>query len=307
MQALYGPFDRLKQDLTDQFLAGDARVVDVGQWQGTDVSGRPEMVTHELENIILEYKMDNRPGALEEDIKPNLPWAASHFQERVGGMPLNPPPSNTAWPYAQQDNGEFKKDEIFSHTYPERMWPRFANQFGHQALGVDRPWEDMVREWKNQFGQDAGHVGIRYRYGDLQDVVQLLRSTRYTRQAFLPIWFPEDTGTHHGDRVPCSLGYHFLVRDDELVCTYLIRSCDFRRHFADDLYLAARLAQWVSDRISETPEDSSGSMVHASRVIMHIMSLHIFEGDLPIMNMEEQRKRQEREATKFSALMDGFA
>ena len=66
-------------------------------------------------------------------------------------------------------------------------------------------------------------------YGDLDDVVTLLTNDPLTRQAFLPMWFPEDTGVVHGTRVPCSLGYHFMQRDGRLSITYYIRSCDIVR------------------------------------------------------------------------------
>jgi thymidylate synthase len=79
-------------------------------------------------------------------------------------------------------------------------------------------------------------------------VIDLLRDRPTTRQAFIPIWFPEDTGAHHGERVPCTLGYHLMARDGRLKIVYYMRSCDFLRHFRDDVYMAGRLCQWVCER-----------------------------------------------------------
>ena len=45
---------------------------------------------------------------LVDQIKPNLPWANDHFEERVGGLPLNPPPSNEWWPFNRKKNQQFK-------------------------------------------------------------------------------------------------------------------------------------------------------------------------------------------------------
>lgn len=109
----------------------------------------------------------------------------------------------------------FLRPKMFTHSYQERFWPR--------NLGF----------------------GIRYRWGDLDDVVTLLRRYPTTRQAYLPIFNSEDTGTHHGGRVPCTLGYGFMRRDPFFNVWYTIRSCDAIRHFRDDVYLAGRLAQWV--------------------------------------------------------------
>jgi thymidylate synthase len=130
------------------------------------------------------------------------------------------------------------------------MWPKFSR--------------DMQPELR----------GIRFEYGDLGDLVTLLRNEPHTRQAYLPIWFPEDlTAANQGERVPCTLGYHFLWRDGELNMTYLIRSCDLIRYFRDDVYMACRLLQWMCIELDLVP----GSLM------MHIISLHIFEGDLRML------------------------
>src|SRR3546814_17811567 len=78
----------------------------------------------------------------------------------------------------------------------------------------------------------------------------------YTRQAYLPVWFPEDTGSASGQRVPCTLGYQFLIRETPagkvLHIIYNMRSCDFMRHLADDIYMTIRLAQWMPDQLQRS-------------------------------------------------------
>lgn len=184
-----------------------------------------------------------------------MPWAEDQFLERVSGQPLNPPPSEAWWPYAQAGNAAHKTDEKFSHTYPERFWPKRA------GAGPDMRFTD----WQEG---ECDAYGIRYPYGDLNDVVAQLEKDRTTRQAYLPVFFPEDTGAVEGQRVPCTLGYHFLWRR-QLNVTYFIRSCDFVRHFTDDAYMAARLGQWVAEKVGA----DTGALT------MHIVSLHIFEAD----------------------------
>lgn len=271
----YGDFSALTEEITRSFLF-NSEVVDVGQWQSTDISDKPEMVTRELANVCFAFKWDldnQNVQGMQSLISANQPWAENHFQERVSGIPYNPPPSHQIWPYAQADNDQWVEGSQFSHTYPERMWPRHAGgPFPNR--GVEKPL-----------------AGIRFLAGDLDDVVNLLLNHRLTRQAFLPIWFPEDTGVVHGKRVPCTLGYHFLIRRDFLTVTYYIRSCDFRRHFADDLYMAARLAQWVALNLSEQFEMRQEAPVKANAVIMHIASLHIFQGDWDIMKRQEGAAR----------------
>lgn len=236
----------------------DADDVDVGEWQSMDISNKPLLVTRELLNVSFEYQIPQTIAVLQEDIKPNLPWSEDHFQERVSGIPHNPPPSHEWWPFRQKNNEDHIKGGQFSHTYPERFWPKHAE---HQPC-VDN----------DENFECAPNRGIRFDYGDLADVVTQLQKSPLTRQAFLPVWFPEDTGAVHGERVPCSLGYHFIVRQGKLHIIYYIRSCDFLRHFPDDVYMAARLAQWVKEQVS--------AILSVGTLTMHITSLHVFQGDI---------------------------
>lgn len=240
MTPRFGSFDSACSWSEAQLKAGGV-AVDTGRWQGISTVGKPDLVTKELLNLQFEVRIPNTAEALADDVRPNLPWAEDHFQERVGGEPMNPDPSYQDWPWwhggfqeaqsmipSQQEGGEFK----FTHTYSERFWPKKSSA--------------EHREWGTE-----PLFGIRYDYGDYEDVLDLLAEDPYTRQAYLPIFFPEDTGAVHRGRIPCSLGYHFLLRDGRLHCWYDIRSCDAVRHFRDDLYLAARLVQHTIHRQAE--------------------------------------------------------
>jgi len=239
--------------------------LEVGEWQSQDVKDRPEMVTRELMNVSFQFPVPTSPTDLQELLKPNLPWAEDHFQERVSASPMNPPPSERYWPFAQRGNSDHKDGDQFSHTYPERMWPKFAN------VGNVAPNGRQVF---------VPHMGVRFEYGDLQDVVNLLRKSPLTRQAYLPIWFPEDTGNVSGVRVPCTLGYQFIVRNGAIHIIYHMRSCDFLRHFPDDVYMAARLLQWVCE------EAFWQRVIDVGTLTMHIGSLHVFQGDMPRMETD---------------------
>ena len=250
------PFPKLLIGLTHA-LVHSAPWVPAGRWQSQDVSDKPEMTPKELAHVSFDMKIPEHVEELQQLVKPNLPWAEDHFLERVSGEPLNPAPSEAWWPFAVRGNEQHKMTERYAHTYPERIWPRFAN------VGETRP---------NGREVFVPHNGVRFEYGDLNDVVALLQKDPTTRQAYLPIWFPEDTGVHHGERVPCTLGYHFQMRMGRLDIVYYMRSCDFVRHFQDDVYMAARLCQWVAERLDA---------VFPGTLVMHIASLHIFRGDLP--------------------------
>ena len=203
--------------------------------------------------------MTNDIKKLQDEIKPNLPWADIHFKERISGIPLNPGESYKEWPFYGQDKDMRKHDEKFSHTYMERFWPKRAGY-----------------TWNN-----VDHAGIRYNYGDLQDIVNLLVNKPDTRQAYLPVWFPEDTGNVNDVRVPCSLGYLFTQREGFLHVKYYIRSCDYLRHFRDDIYLTAKLVLWIIDACCV--QSDYWKNIKPGIFSMDIASLHIFALEKPIL------------------------
>lgn len=253
------PFPKLRLALTHS-LVMSAPFVDASRWQSQSIEGKQEMTPKELTHVSFDMKVPEHMDELQQLVEPNLPWAEDHFQERVSGQPMNPAPSEAWWPFAVRGNADHKMGEVYSHTYPERIWPKRAYDclICEKTPDVPHPHFDMQ--------------GIRFDYGDLSDVVTLLNKEPTTRQAYLPIWFPEDTGVHHGERVPCTLGYHFIMRQGRLDCVYFMRSCDFVRYFQDDVYMAARLCQWVAEKMDS---------VFPGNLVVHISSLHIFRGDLP--------------------------
>jgi hypothetical protein len=241
-----------------------------------DTSASPAHATRELLNVSMQFDIPpadhdphdwNTPGTWGELIQPNLPWAEEHFLERVSGVPLNPAPSHVRWPYAQRNNAQHTDDlGKFSHTYPERLWPKHAYANSWPEGDVDSRFPMR---------------GIRYAYGDLMDVVDLMDRSLYTRQAYLPVWFPEDTGATEKQRVPCTIGYHFIVRPsgiegapNRLHIVYHMRSSDYVRYLRDDIYMAGRLAQWMTDMLN-----GRGHAVIRDSLTLHITSLHSFVGD----------------------------
>jgi hypothetical protein len=283
----FSDFETAIRYSTDLLLTS-GRDVDTGSWQGYETKGKPDLITKEILNLQLDVPVDRSlwvadrgshlvgvrdvslsypdelTPRLMREIKPNLPWADAHFEERVSRNPSNPGEEYKNWPWWQgqyhataslADRTKF----VFDHTYQERFWARYDEE------GITRR-------------------GIRYRYGDLDDVVKLLETHPYTRQATFPIFFPEDTGASFGGRIPCTLHYHFLLRDNQLHMWYPIRSCDLVRHFRDDLYLACRLMLWVLEELREDElrSDSPQLWVDARPGTLYFTaySFHAHQGDL---------------------------
>ncbi len=258
-------FQQLRRALSAQLKRAPS--LNRGTWQTMDVSGSDAHATRELLNYVLFYSVPDSIAQLIEEVQPDMPWAEHHFLERVSRVPVNPPPSHVDWPWHGSDKARHLEDGVqFSHTYPERFWPRYAN------------WSEPIC---NDETCCPPNRGIRFEYGNLDGVVHQLIANPLTRQAVLPVWFPEDTGAIDR-RVPCTLTYHFMADADmRLHMWYSLRACDFVRHFHNDVYFAARLLQWVIDEV-----DSHSELVtrfEPGNLNMTISNLHVFEGDLEKM------------------------
>lgn len=244
----------------DSSMQHQSRRVHTERWQGIPIADRPEAEMVELLSWDFRVPMMNQPlEQYQNDIKPNLPWADEHFEERVCGKPINPGKTWLKWPWAQTAKNFQDAKGRFEVNYMERYW---AGDW----------FEDTPKP-----GINSTLTGIRGRpYGDLESVVDLLAHEPLTRQAWLPIFFPEDTGG--GGRVPCSLGYYWIMRGGFLHVFYPIRSCDFYRHFRDDIYLTVRLTRWLLEQLKERAPKPWAD-VRLGYYSMWIGSLHLFIND----------------------------
>ena len=243
-------------------MKAQSQPVHAAKWQSIDVSKRPEAEMRELINVMFQVAVVDSLESLRLDIRPNLPWADDHFEEeRSSGQPINPGETWKRWPWGHSAEKFLDENGKFAHTYAERFWPKFAGN----------------EEGRDQSGGIA--TGVRFPYGDLADVVDLLAREPLTRQAYVPIWFPEDTGVVHGERVPCTLGYHFMQRGGFLHVFYPIRSCDFVRHFRDDLYLACRLLLWILMQLRNLESPTNWDLIKPGMLTFWAGSMHCFIND----------------------------
>lgn len=230
-----------QQDIA-RHLITHTRPYSRGLWQSREMPVK----AYEMDTVILQFDVPGDQKAWQQLCQPDLPWAEQHFKERVSGIPLNPAPSYIDWPWhSAKYREEFVSSGQFDHTYPERYWPKQANG-------------DME--------------GIRFSYGDLSDVINLLNKHPFSRQAYLPVFFPEDTGATDGQRIPCSLGYHFIRNGAQLDIKYYLRSCDLTRHFLNDVYMTGRLLQYVCQFLGDT-------YPYTGTMTVDISNLHLFEPD----------------------------
>lgn len=219
-------------------------VIQTNTWQ--DMEGPPPML--EFINLSAIFPMADRLSKASLFCMCDREWAFEHFEERVSGEPYNPPPSHTKWQKQGSAAEHMSRQDPskYSHTYPERLWPKSIMP-----------------------------SGIRFNPGDLHDAVELLANNPTTRQCYVPIWFPEDlNAATQGERVPCTLGYHFMVRNNKIQCFYPIRSCDAVRHLHNDFFFANALTLWIRKQVGL---DSEG--IEIGNMHFVCSSMHCFEND----------------------------
>jgi thymidylate synthase len=213
------------------------------KWQGIKIDAK----IMELDNLFIEMEMCKSIDELVSETKADLPWSENHFKERLNGA-SNPGEQYKYWPYYRDDldDTRFRNKGMFSHTYQERFWPIKKN-------------------------------GIRYEMGDWLDIKNRLKNNPSTRQAFFSIWHPEDQ-SNNNVRLPCTIGYWFKINNiGELDLTYLIRSCDARRHFRNDIYMTQRLAMDMLEFLDNKD-------IRLGKLNMWIGSFHCFISDVYSLN-----------------------
>lgn len=105
-------------------------------------------------------------------------------------------------------------------------------------------------------------------YYQLPLIIQLLKEHPSTRQAFMSIWNPtEDSPNFEKDRVPCSIGFHFLIREERLSLIYYMRSLEVTKCLGNDIYTSSRMLETVAQRVGVLP----------GKLIFSIGSAHVFE------------------------------
>lgn len=180
---------------------------------------------------------------------------------------------------------------VFSHSkewadaeFQERISPNDINPGEAWKLRKDL-WEQFLVDGKFDYTYNERMAILPY-------TIQLLRSDSDTRKAVLPIFNgngEDDTLYYHGSkRIPCSMYYDFLIRQNGkgekvLHICYHQRSSDFIIHFGNDVYLAWRLMEYVAKEVGVKP----GYLYHT------IDSLHAYKKDWTALasNLEDLQEK----------------
>ena len=129
--------------------------------------------------------------------------------------------------------------------FNDRMSPTPVNP--GQAVKFDSV--GVLRNYLQPDGKLAYTYSERMCY-QLEPIINLLKEHPDTRQAFLSIWNPEDDILNfETSRVPCSLGFHFLIRNGKLNLVYYMRSLEVTQCVGNDIYTSSRMIEAVAEKL----------------------------------------------------------
>jgi len=158
-----------------------------------------------------------------------LTYIVNEFQERVSGTPTNPGNS-----YKSRQNlwSEFMHKGKFAYTYSERMYAQV--------------WQTLNELTKNPESRQ-GIINIH------SNICAWARDTMLATHPANECNIVNDSidriNTGGSGRIPCSMYYQIMIRENKLDLIYTMRSCDLLVHFPIDMGLALCLLDYFADKL----------------------------------------------------------
>lgn len=211
---------------------------------------------HEIRRELAERSIEVQPETMQDKIvADNIDFLTKEIQ-------------NFQYTVTQPDLADLSP--WISHPWVEH---EFGERISVAGMNPGRAYMYRPEVW-NEFLEEDGRFAYSYpeRIGtQVEGIIDELRLHPNSRQLYLAIWDRAKDPSRRGKRrVPCSLGYYFLNRQGRLDITYMMRSCDFHTHWANDVYLARRLQEYVAARTNIQPGLFS----------QIVMSLHVYAKDV---------------------------
>ena len=174
----------------------------------------------------------------------------------------------------------FKEDADNIEKYCEQ---EILDRVNREGLNPGNSYKIRLDLWQSLMSKKDGEK-FDYTYSErinyhtqLDNAISALKDDIHTRRAMIMIFKPEDTdeSTGFATRIPCSISYQFLIRNNKLMLIYYIRSNDYFKHFAIDIWLANAMQEYVVEQLKDTyPNLKVGSLNY------YCGSFHAYNEDL---------------------------
>ena len=114
-------------------------------------------------------------------------------------------------------------------------------------------WQKLMSKKENDKFDYTYSERINYSR-QLDNAIAALKDDEHSRRAMIMIFKPEDTMESSGfqTRIPCSISYQFLIRNNKLMVLYYIRSNDYFKHFAIDIWLTHAIQDYICQQLQDT-------------------------------------------------------
>ena len=233
-------YDMANEQIRDLLQAGIT--VEVNHYQNKKLYG-DERFTKELVGVsfTISKPMKKRKEMLDflfrEESDTIEKYCQQEFEDRVCGKSLNPGNSYKIRKDMWQKFLEGEEETEFSYTYSERF----------------------------------------NKHNQLNNLIDCLKEDKHTRQAILQVYqASEDSDKFGGNtRIPCSVDFQVMIRNNRVNLVYHMRSNDALGHFGVDIWLAAELMEHVCSELQNTYQGlKTGSLTYFAG------SFHAYQWDL---------------------------
>lgn len=173
------------------------------------------------------------------------------------------------------------KDE--ADNIEEYCKQEFLDRINREGLNPGNSYKVRLDLWQSLMSKKDGEK-FDYTYSErinychqLDNAIAALKDDIHSRRAMIMIFKPEDTQESSGfaTRIPCSIDYQFLIRNNKLMVLYHIRSNDYFKHFAIDIWLANAMQEYIVEQLKDTyPNLKVGSLNY------YCGSFHAYNEDL---------------------------
>lgn len=179
-----------------------------------------------------------------------------------------------------------KRFEMLRYYFPDECLniekyciQEFEDRVSKEDLNPGNSWKIRQDMWQKFMVDDSTKFDYTYNErfkGKLDQIKEILKEDPHSRQAILMIFNDEDVYKAGGNtRIPCSVDYQFLIRNNRLHLIYHMRSSDALGHFAIDIWLSGEMIKWMTNELKEFyPTLKTGSLTFFAG------SFHAYRWDL---------------------------
>ena len=177
-----------------------------------------------------------------------------------------------------------KRKEMLEHIYKDQAdlieaycIQEFEDRTSPIPLNPGESYKIRPDMWmKFIHGEKFSYTYSERLYDKWQHVIDALTADKHSRQALMEVFSPDDLANHSKNtRIPCSVCYQYLIRNDQLHCIYTMRSNDYFGHHPIDIWLAAESIKYLVKQLKDVyPELETGKLYYQAG------SLHAYNWDL---------------------------